>query len=209
MSMNEAENILVGYSGHARVVADAAMQSGIRISYYTEIREVEYNPLALKYFGNESENDFRGWGNHYGFILGIGDNMKRFELARFILSKGENLLTVIHPRSVVSEFASIGQGTFIAAQSTVNAFAEVGRFAILNTNSVVEHDCKVEEGAHIASGAVLAGNVRVGKRTFVGANAVIKEGITIGQEVTVGAGSVIIDDIPDGKTVVGNPGTEI
>lgn len=207
--MNEAENILVGYSGHARVVADAAMQSGIRISYYTEIREVENNPLGLKYLGNESENDFRGWGKHYGFILGIGDNMKRVKLARIILSKGENLLTVIHPGSEVSEFASIGQGTFIAAQSAVNAFAEVGRFVILNTNSVVEHDCKIEEGAHIASGAVLAGKVRVGKRSFIGANAVIRERVTIGDEVTVGAGSVIIDDIPDGKTVVGSPGKEI
>lgn len=207
--MKKDENILIGYSGHAYVVADAALQNSIRIKHYADLYKQEFNPFDLKYIGNESKQNFQCWGKGYGFILGIGNNKKRLEIANLILSREEKLVTIVHPRSAVSDFATIGEGSFIAAQSAVNAFAFIGNSVIINTNSVVEHECKIDDGAHIAPGTVLAGNVKVGKRSLIGANSVVKEGISIGSDVTVGAGSTILNDIPDGKTVVGNPAREI
>lgn len=204
-----SENVIIGYSGHAFVVADAIIQSGNSLDYYTEKKKVSNNPYELEYLGYEAEDDFKGWDKGYNFILGVGDNNIRARLGRMLMKRGENLLTVIHPSAKISKKVSVGEGTFVAASSTINPLSEIGKYAILNTSSVIEHECYIDEGAHIAPGAVLSGNVKVGKHSFIGANAVIKENVSIGDNVVVGAGATIIQDIPNGKKVVGNPGREI
>lgn len=199
----------MGYSSHAYVVAEAAMECGFKITGYANIRQVENDPFKLEYLGIESDIDFMGWDNEYGFILGVGDNKIRKKIAELVIQKGEDLKTVIHPSSLISQTSNIGIGTFISKGVMVNAFAIIGKGVILNTGCIVEHECKVGNYTHIAPGAVLAGNVSIGRGSFIGSNTVIKENTKIGNDVIVGAGSVIINDIPDGKKVVGNPGREI
>lgn len=206
---DNGENILVGYSGHGRVVADIVLLSGLSLKFYADKTRVESNPLQLEYIGFEQEDHFEGWEQGHKFILGIGDNRIREKAAEIIKSRGEKLLSVIHPAAVISAHAMIGEGTFVGAQATVNSYAKTGDYSILNTNCIVEHDCLLGRCVHIAPGAVLAGNVAVGNRSFVGANAVVKEGVHIGSDVTIGAGTVVIRDVADGKKVVGNPGREI
>jgi sugar O-acyltransferase (sialic acid O-acetyltransferase NeuD family) len=203
------KNILLGYSGHGYVVADAAFEAGITIGFYADKNEASKNPFKLDYIGYEKDKNFEYWNKGCEFILGIGSNKIRSNLAGLVLKKGEKLLTIIHPGATVAKSVQIGDGTFIAAQSAINAFTKLGDYAIINTGSIVEHECSIADGVHIAPGAVLAGNVSVGRHTFIGANAVIKEGVSIGSNVIVGAGSTIINDISSGKKVVGSPGKEI
>lgn len=207
--MDSNKNILLGYSGHAFVVIDAALKADIPVNYYADKYEVSRNPFSLEYIGFETQKNFEGWNKGYGFILGIGDNLIRTEIAELVIEKKEKLLRVTHPATTISKNVEIGVGTFIAPHVSINALSRIGNFVILNTHSVIEHECVIEDGVHIAPGAVLAGNVKVGKRSFIGANAVIKEGVTIGADVLVGAGSTIIRNIENGKKVVGNPGREI
>lgn len=204
--MSTNKNVILGYSGHAYVVMEAANKMGISISYYADKVQTATNPFGLAYLGFEGDDDFKGWYGDYRFILGVGDNMIRERLAVMVNQKGKALQKIIHPTSEISSDVELGDGTFVAAQVAVNPLAQVGKFVILNTASVIEHECIINDGVHIAPGAVLAGNVSVGKRSFIGANAVIKEGVTIGDDVIVGAGSTIINDIADQQKVVGNPG---
>lgn len=203
------KNILLGYSGHAYVVLDAANEAGIAINHYADKKEASDNPFNLEYLGYEGNSDFMGWDEQYNFILGIGDNRIRAKLAALIKQKNKNLLKVIHPASKISQNVKIGDGTFLAPHVAVNVLSEIGEFVILNTGSIIEHECSIADGVHIAPGAVLAGNVNIGKRSFIGANAVIKEGVTVGDDVIVGAGATIIKNIPSGNKVVGNPGRTI
>jgi sugar O-acyltransferase (sialic acid O-acetyltransferase NeuD family) len=198
--------ILVGYSGHAYVVAETILDNGFIIIGYSDKEEANSNPYNLKYLGFEAEADFFGWINDAPFILGIGDNRLRQKIANQIEIRGKEIEKVIHRTSNISKNALIGSGTFINKNAVVNALVNVGKNVILNTGCIIEHECVLLDAVHIAPGAVLAGNVNVGERSFVGANAVIKQGVTIGNDVIIGAGSVIISDIPDGKKVVGNPG---
>ncbi|MFH5831633.1 acetyltransferase [Halalkalibaculum sp. DA384] len=207
--MSNSKNILLGYSGHAYVVAEAAEKAGISIDYYADKVKVQNDPLNLNYMGFEGSDNFKGWGKDFGFILGVGDNKIRTNLGDLVKSKNELLRTIIHPAAEISNSATIGEGTFISAHATINALSKIEKYVVLNTNCTIEHECHIDEGVHISPGAVLAGNVAVGKGSFIGANAVVKEGITIGVNVIVGAGATIIQDIPDGKKVVGNPGREI
>lgn len=195
---------ILGYSGHSFVVLDTAKEMGLDVAYYCERNQVSFNPFEINYLGDETSESFN-WNAVDEFILGIGDNKIRQKVADLILSKKKAILNVIHPSSIVSNYATLGMGNFIAANVTVNALARIADNCILNTGCIVEHECVIESGAHIAPGTVLAGNVAVGENSFVGANSVVKQGVKIGIGVTVGAGSVVIKDIPDNEIWVGNP----
>lgn len=198
--------ILVGYSGHAYVVAETILDNNYSIIGYSDKDPASSNPFDLAYLGFEKDNDFIGWSNEIPFVLGIGDNVLRKSIADLIEKKGKKLQTIIHKTAQISKNVAIGAGTFINKNVTVNSLAKVGKNVILNTGCIVEHECILQDAVHIAPGAVLAGNVKIGERSFVGANAVVKQGIIVGNDVVIGAGSVIISNIPDGKKVVGNPG---
>ncbi|MDG1278244.1 MAG: acetyltransferase [Algoriphagus sp.] len=203
--MPGSEVILVGYSGHGFVVADAALESGLILLGYTEINEQSLDPFNLKYLGDESDPNFKEWETDKKFILGIGDNKIRQKVANYILSKNMEFLNVIHPSSSISKTFTMGIGNFISKNVSINPLARIGDLCIINTSAVIEHECSIGNAVHIAPGAVLAGNVSVGDLSFIGANSVIKQGIRIGRNVVVGAGSVVIKNIGDNETVVGNP----
>ena len=204
--MLDSEVILIGYSGHAYVVVETALENGANLIGYSEKFVLDNNPFNLAYLGFEKGDDFIGWNKKVSFILGIGDNALRQNIANLIESKGKALRTIVHCSASISKSAKIGNGSFVNRNVAVNALAVIGKSVILNTGCIIEHECVIADGVHIAPGAVLAGNVSVGERTFIGANAVIKQGIVIGRDVIIGAGTVIISNIPDGKKVVGNPG---
>jgi acetyltransferase EpsM len=203
------KNILIGYSGHAFVVAESYISLNNKIDFYADFRERDSNPFGLKYLGLESDISFKGWDMGLNFILGIGDNILRHRSAQLILSKSQNLVSVIDNNALISKSASLGVGVFASKGVIVNAFSKVGNFAVLNSGCIIEHECVIGAAAHIAPGATLSGNVKVGERTFIGANSVIKQGIEIGKDVIIGAGSVIIENVKSNCKVVGNPGRVI
>jgi sugar O-acyltransferase (sialic acid O-acetyltransferase NeuD family) len=204
--VSDKKVILIGYSGHAFVVAETALENGLKIIGYSDMEKSDSDPYKLSYLGFEKNDDFVGWQKEVSFILGIGDNRLRQNICVLIESKGKTIETIIHKTADISKNAVIGSGSFINKNVVVNALAVVGKNVILNTGCIIEHECVLADAVHIAPGAVLAGNVTIGERTFVGANAVIKQGIVVGNDVVIGAGTVIISNIPDGKKVVGNPG---
>lgn len=204
--MSDRSVILIGYSGHAYVVADTIFDNGFDIIGYSDKVAVDSNPYNLTYLGFEREADFIGWNKNIPFALGIGDNILRQIIANLIEEKGKVVQTIIHKSANISNNVEIGSGTFINKNVTINSLAKIGKNVILNTSCVIEHECVLQDAVHVAPGAILAGNVTIGERSFVGANSVVKQGVIIGKDVIIGAGSVILSNIPDGKKVVGNPG---
>lgn len=203
--MLDKKVILIGYSGHAYVVADIAIENQYEIIGYTEKSRVQNNPFNLSYAGYEKETDFFENKEGVEFLIGIGDNSIRERIYNLITSKNIVVTTLISNTASISHSARIASGTFINRNVTINALAKIGSNVILNTACVIEHECEILDSVHVAPGAVLAGNVFVGQRSFIGANSVIKQGVKIGNDVIVGAGTVVVSDIPDGKKVVGNP----
>ena len=204
--MLENKCAIIGYSGHAYVVADSFVSMGYSLNYYSNLNKVVNNPFNLEYLGCEADANFYGWEMGLSFILGIGDNNLRYKAGQLILSKSQIIQNVIDPHSLISKTANIGKGVFVSKGVMVNPFCAIGNFTILNTGSIIEHECEIGIAAHIAPGAVLAGNVKIGNRTFIGANAVIKQGVVIGDDVIIGAGSVVLHDVENNSKLVGNPG---
>ena len=200
---------IVGYSGHAFVVADAAISAGINITQYTDKNESERNPFKLKYIGFESETGFFDNNLNKGFILGIGDNKIRETTYNLLISKRINVLNVIHPSSQISKQLKIGKGNFVSKNTAINPLVTIEDACIINTGAIIEHECYISKAAHIGPGVVLAGNVYVGERSFIGANTVIKEGVSVGSDVVIGADSVVLKDVSNGQKIAGNPAKSI
>ena len=188
--MSERKIVLIGYSGHGLVVAETAKDMHMNLCFYAEKQAVTQNPYLLDYIGFEGDDTFSSWDESYDFILGIGSNAIRENVAKLILSKNKRLVNVVSGFANISEYSTIGQGNFIAKNVVINIFAKIGDYCILNTGCIVEHDCDIANGVHVAPGAVLLGGVKIGEHSFIGANSVIKEKVTIGQNVVIGAGSV-------------------
>jgi len=207
--MKSIETVLVGYSGHGCVLAEAALCAGFKLSFYIDLSKAIRNPYDLSYLAPDINEHFQGWNKGYQYIIGIGDNITRLKIAQKLAGRNQLLPTIIHPQASVAKNAKFGDGVFVARNAAVNPLAIIGDYALLNTSCVIEHECRIGSAAHIGPGAVLAGNVYVGHRSFIGANSVVKQGVKIGDDVVIGAGSVIIKDVLDGRTVFGNPGKEV
>lgn len=194
--------VIIGASGHGKVVADAVIKSGDRVLGF-----LDDNPNLGKEF--------------IGFpVLGYTNEFSRFQKAKFVVAIGnaqirekivEKMIgvswyTAIHPNSVVSKLdTSIGEGTVIMADAVINAGAKIGRHCIINTGAVVEHDNQIDDFVHVSVGAKLAGNVQVGKGTWIGIGAAVKNNISICQQCMIGAGAVVIKDIVSKGIYVGVP----
>jgi sugar O-acyltransferase (sialic acid O-acetyltransferase NeuD family) len=139
------------------------------------------------------------------FVVAIGDNRKRLELAEEIARSGWRLATVIHPTACISRSASIADGTVVCAGAIVNARAKIGRACILNTGATIDHDCVLDDGVHVSPGANLGGTVRVGQCAWIGIGSSVREGVAIGRDSIVGAGAAVVSDVGDALTVGGVP----
>ncbi|HVJ68444.1 MAG TPA: acetyltransferase [Caulifigura sp.] len=200
--------LILGAGGHAKVVADAARQSGWTIAGF--IDELRLERAGEPFAGSVILPASALMGSaDVAVALGIGDCGARLSNARRLISYGHELPVVIHPRAIVATSAKIGPGSQVLAGAVVNPDAELGAAVIVNTAATVDHDCRIADGVHLAPGVHLAGNVTVGEGTLMGIGSVVKPGVRIGQRCIIGAGSVVIDDLPDAVTAYGVPARRV
>lgn len=200
---------ILGYSGHAYVVADAALSSGVELNGYFDHEENLENPYNLKFCGDENQVDINSIVGDSFVFPAVGNAPLRKKMIAFFTEKKLSQTAILHTKSIVSKHSEIGLSTLIGPGVIVNSRAKIGVGCIINSAAVIEHECLIANYTHIAPGAVLAGNVQVGTSSFIGANAVVKQGVKIGDNVTIGAGTVVLNDVPDGSIMVGNPAKNI
>lgn len=198
--------VLVGAGGHAKVITDILETNNCLIKGFIDDHVKEEQFLGYPVLGGsevipsliEKDPDLK-------FIISIGSNSIRKQMADKLTKLGVTFGNAIHPSSVISDRAKIGQGTVVMPNVVINSHVSIGEHCIINSSSVVEHDCQIQPFVHLSPGALLAGNVTVGEGTHIGIGAKAIQNLQIGSNTVVGAGSVIIRDIPDDVTVVGVP----
>lgn len=191
--------IIVGASGHGKVVADIAKLSGYRdivfLDNNPEIKECAgYPVLGPDTMVKDLEGDL---------FIAVGNA----EIRRQLMDReaGRSFPVLIHPSAVIAEGVKIGDGTVVMAGTVVNPDTKIGKGCIVNTSSSIDHDCVVEDFSHIAVGAHLCGTVHVGKGTWIGAGATVSNNVDICGNCMIGAGAVVVKDIKEPGTYVGVP----
>ena len=189
---------IYGASGHGLVVADIARACG-----YDNIIFIDDGKNIYPTFEDITIN------NNIPITFGIGSNSIRAKLFEKAKNNGFQIVSLIHPSSIISPSVSIGIGTVIMPNVVVNANAKIGDGVILNTSCAIEHECIIEDFVHISPNVALAGNVKVEKFTHIGIGSSVIQGKIIGSYCIIGAGSVVVRNISNFKKAYGNPCKEI
>jgi len=189
---------IYGASGHGHVVADIAISCGYEDIIFIDDGQNEYPTFE----------DIKRT-NTIPIAFGIGNNTIRAKLFEKVKNYDFDIVSLIHPGSIISPRVIIGKGTVVMPNVVVNAKATIGRGVILNTSCLVEHECVIDNFVHISPNVALAGDVKVGKSSHIGIGSCVIQGISIGCNCLIGAGSVVVNNYFDNVKAYGNPSKEV
>lgn len=199
--MNE-QVIIVGASGHGKVVADIVQKSDdIVVGFLDDNPNVSEKFAGFPILG--AIEKYKLYKN-YKFVIAIGNA----EIRESLVSNLSNVewYTAIHPSAMISGIdVSIGEGTVVMANTVINSGAVIGKHCIINSGAIVEHDCQIQDFVHVSVGAKIAGTVTVGKNTWIGIGASVKNNLSLCENCMIGAGAVVVKNIDEEGVYVGVP----
>ena len=201
--MNESL-IIIGASGHGKVVADIAMKMNKwkNISFLDDNQSLK-TIMGIPVIGN-STNVVEHQKNS-DFFVAIGNNSTRERIQEGLLAQGTSIVSLVHPSAIIGTDVNVGIGTAIMAGVVINSSTVVGKGCIINSNSGLDHDNNISYYVHISPRTHLAGTVNVGKGSWLGIGSVVSNNINICSGCKIGAGAVVVKDITESGTYVGVP----
>ncbi|MFD2044559.1 acetyltransferase [Ornithinibacillus salinisoli] len=196
--------LIIGASGHGKVVADIALQMNRwdRIFFLDDNESIGLS-MGIEVIG--TSDDLFAHIDDYDVFVGIGNNITRQKIYLMLEKAGASIPVLIHPNAVIGNQVDIGNGTAVMAGAVINCCSKIGKGCIINTGSTVDHDNYIEDFVHISPGVHLAGTVKVGKGSWIGIGSVINNNLNITSDCNIGAGAVVIKDIPEPGVYVGVP----
>ena len=196
------ELVIIGASGHGKVAAYIAAKIGYkRIVFLDDDRERK-ECLNYPVVGEVKEaEEYKGCD----YFIAVGDGRIRKGIQEKLLRVGCHMVSLIHPKAVISQYVELGAGTIVSAGAVINCGTKIGEGCIVNTASSIDHDCRIGEYSHVAVGAHLAGEVKIGSGSWIGAGAIVNNQVSICGDCMVGAGAVVIHNIEIPGTYIGVP----
>lgn len=202
--------IIIGSSGHAKVVVDVVEQEkkyeivGIIDQAQVERKDVLGYPIIgeVKDLAKRIKEK-----NISGGIIGIGDNFIRSKVVQEVKASLPEFpfVCAIHPTAFLGKGAKVGVGSVLMAGAKVNPDSRIGAFCILNTNSSLDHDSQMGDYSSLAPNVATGGNVSIGSYSAIGIGAAIIHGCKVGFHSVVGAGSTVLKDIGNYEISYGTP----
>lgn len=196
--------IIIGASGHGKVVADIAikMNTWQSIAFLDDDESIKAS-MGFEVMGKTA--DAFTYKDEADFFVAIGSNATREKIQEKLIKEGLNVVSLIHPSAVIGIDVEIGIGTAVMAGVVINSSTRIGKGCIINTSSSLDHDNIIGDYVHVSPGVNLAGTVRVGKGSWIGIGSVVSNNVNICSGCKVGAGAVVVKDITEPGTYVGVP----
>lgn len=200
--------IIVGAGGYAKSVLDSVDHMNFQmVGFLDDIKPKGTDHQGFPVLGNTI--DCLEYPEEYVYFVAIGNNSKRKAWFDKLKERNLSLINVIDKSALVSQAATIGEGSFIGKLAILNHGSSVGDNCVINTRALVEHGCHIKDHVNISTNATLNGDVICEEGSFVGSGTVINGQLTIGTWALVGSGAVVIKDVKPHTTVVGVPAKEI
>lgn len=197
---------LYGCGGHAKVILDILFQHGQKVAGFVDdnppvgITQIHGVPIYQR-----AQVLPKIKPEHSQWIVAIGNNSIRQQIAEKLQFQGYSFISAIHPSAQVAMGVKIAPGTVVMANAVINTDTQIGNHVIINTATAIDHDCKIGDYAHIAPGCSLCGQVEVGQGVLVGVGSSVRPLIKIGDWTTCGAGSVVVKSLPSHSIAYGCP----
>ncbi len=200
--------IIIGASGQGKVVADIAikMNEWQSIAFLDDDQTIKTS-MGLEVIGTTADAFI--YKGEADFFVAIGSNATREKIQEKLIEEGLNVVSLIHPCSVIGTGVEIGIGAVVMAGVVINSSTRIGKGCIINTSSNLDHDNIIEDYVHISPGVNIAGTVKVGKGSWLGIGSVVSNNVNICSGCKVGAGAVVVKDITEPGTYVGVPARRV
>lgn len=145
--------------------------------------------------------------NNLRAIVALGSRHAALRYTTFQVLQAAGVVcpSLIHPLSVISSDALLGQNSLIMPGCVVSTGVRIGVLATLFAGVTIEHDCVIGENVTFGPGVTLSGFAQIGAHSFIGAGATIAPEAKIGERVIIGAGAVVVNDIEPGVVAIGVP----
>ena len=187
---------IIGAGGHGKVVGEIALLNEYEIIDFFDDKKncIKKFPFNISGTLDHLKKDFK---NYDSFFIAIGQNQIRSAIFEWFKKKKLNIVSLIHPKSTISQLSTIDVGVCVMANATINPGTIVKKGVIINTSASIDHDCVVEDFAHISPNCSLSGDVKIGKFSHLGSGTSVHPGIHIGNNVKIAVGSKVFKDILD------------
>ncbi len=195
--------IILGASGHGKVVADIAVNNKYDTIIFLDDNEKVKTCGKYPVVGKTSEAESLDGD----IIVAVGNALMREKLQENI--PYNRLISLIHPSAVVADDVQIGNGSVVMAGAIINPSTVIGKGCIINTASSIDHDCVIGDYVHVSVGAHLSGSVIVKDRSWIGAGVTISNNICICSDCIIGAGAAVVKDIKVSGVYTGVPAKSI
>ncbi len=196
--------IIIGASGHGKVVADIAikMNEWQSIAFLDDDESIKTS-MGLEVIGRTA--DAITYKDEADFFVAIGSNATREKAQEKLIEQGLNVVSLIHPSAVIATDVEIGIGTCVMAGVVINSSTKIDKGCIINTSSSLDHDNLLNDYVHISPGVRTSGGVTIGKGTWLGIGSIVSNNVNICSGCKVGAGAVVVKDITEPGTYIGVP----
>lgn len=196
--------LIVGASGHGRVIADIALKMNRwkSIKFLDDDENIK-SSMGIEVIG-KSMDAFK-YINDWNIFVAIGSNSVRQKIQEKLEAEGASIPVLIHPDAIIGEQVEIGDGTAVMAGAIINCCTRIGKGCIINTGATVDHDNLIEDYVHISPGVHIAGTVKIGKGTWLGVGSIVSNNVNITSGCIIGAGAVVVKDITEPGTYIGVP----
>jgi len=196
--------LIIGASGHGRVVADIALKLNKWKSIaFLDDDETIKSSMGIEVVGKSS--DAIKHLTDCDIFVGVGNNVLREKIQERLEVEGATIPTLIHPNAVIGQDVELKSGVVVMAGVVINCCTQIGKGSIINTGATVDHDNLIEDFVHISPGVHLAGTVKIGKGSWLGIGSVVSNNIKITSRCKFGAGAVVVKDITEPGTYIGIP----
>ncbi len=113
--------------------------------------------------------------------------------------------TIVHPAATVSKYASLGQGSVIAAGVRIMPEVKIGDLVSISPNCYISHHIVVHDFTFIANSVSTAGGCIICWSCYQVANSSLMGGICIGANSFIVICAVALRDVEEGSVMTGNP----
>lgn len=142
--------------------------------------------------------------DEYNVTVAVGDPKLKKKIIDS-MPKSTTYSTLIHPKSIISDWVKVEEGSIITAGCILTCNIEIGKHCHLNLNTTIGHDCIIGNYVTTAPSVNVSGRCILGDEIYLGSNSAVREKISICNDVTIGMGGIVVKSIIEPGTYIGNP----
>lgn len=184
--MKTRELMIVGAGGYGRSVAEAATASGaFTVVGFADDRWPDLEPIwGLPILGRIT--DLAALRTHASAaVIAIGDNARRRAVFDLAIAAGFELVSIIHPRAIVSPSALVGRGVTVMAGAVIGCEAQLGDGVVVSAGAVIDHQGKLGDFAQASAGACMGGGASLGVEAWIQEGCAMRPGERVAAKTTV------------------------